>query len=90
MNVFNMDRFGLLVLIETMNASCSRVLLEVDVWPERDLFSFAPPCRNDLAQLKDAYTKLFEDYEELQQENKKRQVNVHSVHLVWDRQYIHH
>ncbi|KAF7693809.1 optineurin [Silurus meridionalis] len=32
--------------------------------------------RNDLAQLKDAYTKLFEDYEELQQENKKRQGNV--------------
>ncbi|KAB5541964.1 hypothetical protein PHYPO_G00086020 [Pangasianodon hypophthalmus] len=32
--------------------------------------------RNDLAQLKDAYTKLFEDYEELQQENKKRQGTV--------------
>ncbi|KAM9467474.1 optineurin isoform 1-T3 [Clarias gariepinus] len=32
--------------------------------------------RTAMAQLKDAYTKLFEDYEELQQENKKRQGNV--------------
>ncbi|XP_060759395.1 optineurin isoform X2 [Neoarius graeffei] len=32
--------------------------------------------RNDLAQLKDAYTKLFEDYDELQKENKKRQGSV--------------
>ncbi|XP_053718314.1 optineurin isoform X1 [Synchiropus splendidus] len=29
--------------------------------------------RNNLAQLKDAYTKLFEDYSELKEENKKRE-----------------
>ncbi|GAA6086501.1 optineurin [Tachysurus ichikawai] len=32
--------------------------------------------RSALAQLKDAYTKLFEDYDELQQENKKRQGSI--------------
>ncbi|XP_053506532.1 optineurin [Ictalurus furcatus] len=32
--------------------------------------------RTALAQLKDAYTKLFEDYDELQKENKKRQGSV--------------
>uniref|UniRef100_A0A665U4J0 Optineurin n=1 Tax=Echeneis naucrates TaxID=173247 RepID=A0A665U4J0_ECHNA len=30
--------------------------------------------RNTLAQLKDAYTKLFEDYNELKEENKKREL----------------
>lgn len=33
-------------------------------------------ARNDLNQLKDAYTKLFEDYNELQEENKKREVQI--------------
>lgn len=32
--------------------------------------------RNNLAQLKDAYTKLFEDYNELKEEKKKREVTV--------------
>lgn len=32
------------------------------------------PSRKDLAQLKDAYTKLFEDYNELKEEGKKREV----------------
>lgn len=30
--------------------------------------------RTNLAQLKDAYTKLFEDYNELKEEKKKREV----------------
>lgn len=33
------------------------------------------PHRNTLAQLKDAYTKLFEDYNELKEEKKKREVS---------------
>lgn len=33
------------------------------------------PHRNTLAQLKDAYTKLFEDYNELKEEKKKREVH---------------
>lgn len=31
-------------------------------------------ARNNLNQLKDAYTKLFEDYNELQEEKKKKEV----------------
>lgn len=34
------------------------------------------PLRNTLAQLKDAYTKLFEDYNELKEEKKKREVHL--------------
>lgn len=34
------------------------------------------PHRNTLAQLKDAYTKLFEDYNELKEEKKKREVHL--------------
>lgn len=34
------------------------------------------PHRNTLAQLKDAYTKLFEDYNELKEEKKKREVRL--------------
>lgn len=34
--------------------------------------------RNTLAQLKDAYTKLFEDYNELKEEKKKREVEFSS------------
>lgn len=34
------------------------------------------PLRNTLAQLKDAYTKLFEDYSELKEEQKKREVHL--------------
>lgn len=30
--------------------------------------------RNNLAQLKDAYTKLFEDYNELKEDKKKKEV----------------
>lgn len=38
--------------------------------------SVAPPplLRTNLTQLKDAYTKLFEDYNELKQESKNREV----------------
>uniref|UniRef100_A0A3B5L9D5 Optineurin n=1 Tax=Xiphophorus couchianus TaxID=32473 RepID=A0A3B5L9D5_9TELE len=32
--------------------------------------------RNNLAQLKDAYTKLFEDYNELKEEKKRKEVNL--------------
>jgi len=34
----------------------------------------SPLARNNLNQLKDAYTKLFEDYNELQEEKKKKEV----------------
>lgn len=37
------------------------------------------PGRNNLAQLKDAYTKLFEDYNELKEEQKKREVHLFNV-----------
>lgn len=37
------------------------------------------PHRNNLTQLKDAYTKLFEDYNELKEERKKREVNLCSI-----------
>lgn len=37
------------------------------------------PHRNTLAQLKDAYTKLFEDYNELKEEQKKKEVCLFSL-----------
>ncbi|KAI4903891.1 hypothetical protein NFI96_017562 [Prochilodus magdalenae] len=37
------------------------------------IFASLSPHRNNLTQLKDAYTKLFEDYNELKEENKRNQ-----------------
>jgi len=43
--------------------------------------------RNNLDQLKEVYTKLFEDYEELKEEAKKREVSFEHAtnHNAWRR-----
>lgn len=46
---------------------------------QRSLISLVLPRRNTLAQLKDAYTKLFEDYNELKEEQKKREVHLFNL-----------
>lgn len=46
---------------------------------ERPLSVVVLPHRNTLAQLKDAYTKLFEDYNELKEEQKKKEVRLFSL-----------
>lgn len=40
------------------------------------VISLVLPHRNTLAQLKDAYTKLFEDYSELKEEQKKKEASL--------------
>lgn len=48
------------------------------------LISLVLPYRNTLAQLKDAYTKLFEDYNELKEELKKKEASLlHIDTLLW-------
>lgn len=39
--------------------------------------------RNNLAQLKDAYTKLFEDYNEMKEERKRREVTMGAASHDW-------
>lgn len=43
------------------------------------LFLLVLPHRNTLAQLKDAYTKLFEDYKELKEEQKKKEASLSNI-----------
>lgn len=50
------------------------------LYPSSDQLLYGLPLhRNTLAQLKDAYTKLFEDYNELKEEKKKREVQLCSI-----------
>lgn len=46
---------------------------------QRPLIVVVSPLRSTLAQLKDAYTKLFEDYNELKEEQKKKEVRLFSL-----------